>query len=358
MLEKKEIIEIAKNKGIIKTSDIVDVFGVSRQYASKLLSELVLSGELMKIGSTIKAQYAYPEYAKTHLEVLPLKIKKIFKNENLEEHKVLDQIEYRFPIILKQKENVKNIFIYAFSEMLNNAIEHSKTDKIEIEIFIKDNQLVFTVNDFGIGVFRNIMKKKKLNSELEAVQDLLKGKTTTMPASHSGQGIFFTSRSGDEFTLESYGYKLIVNNKIGDTFIQEIKGRGKRSVGTKVMFKISIKTKKHLKEVFDKFSNIDEESDFGFDKTEIKIKLFIKGGVQISRSQARRVLFGLNKFRTIIFDFDKVPLIGQAFADEIFRVFHNKYPKIKLQPINMNEAVSFMVNRVEGKNPRKQDIFK
>jgi len=70
--------------------------------------------------------------------------------------------------------------------------------------------------------------------------------------------------------------------------------------------------------------------------------------VHISRSQARRVLTGLDRFRVIVFDFDKVPMVGQAFADEVFRVFHNKYPVIKLQAINMNEAVRFMVERVEG----------
>ncbi len=50
-------------------------------------------------------------------------------------------------------------------------------------------------------------------------------------------------------------------------------------------------------------------------------------------------------------------MVGQAFADEIFRVFHNKYPGIRLQAVNMNEAVKFMVDRVEGNNPRNQDIF-
>ena len=70
------------------------------------------------------------------------------------------------------------------------------------------------------------------------------------------------------------------------------------------------------------------------------------GGVHVSRSQARRILTNLYKFRSIIFDFDKVPMVGQAFADEIFRVFHNKYPDIKLKAINMNEAVQFMIGRV------------
>lgn len=357
MFTRENVLEMAKKKGVIKSSDIVDFFGVSRQHASRSLAVLVANGQLIKIGSTAKASYAFPDYAKNHLEILPFKISKIFKNINLEEHQVLDKIEAQFPIIMKQKENVRNIFTYAFSEMLNNAIEHSSTEKVKVEIYIKNKMLVFIIDDFGIGVFRNIMQKKALKSELEAIQDLLKGKTTTMPASHSGQGIFFTSRAGEEFVLDSYGYRLIVNNKINDTFLEEIKGRAKRKQGTKVTFKLPITSNKHLKEVFDKFSNIDDDSDFGFDKTEIKIKLFIRGGVHISRSQARRVLVGLDKFRVIVFDFDKVPMIGQAFADEIFRVFHNKYPEIKLQSINMNQAVKFMVDRVDGHSPRNQDMF-
>jgi anti-sigma regulatory factor (Ser/Thr protein kinase) len=357
MFSKDKILEIAEKKGIIKTREIAEEFGVSRQYASRSLAELVAIGKLVKIGSTSKAIYAFPSYAKNHLELLPWKITKTFRNENLEEHRVLDRIEAELPIILQQKENTRDIFTYAFSEMLNNAIEHSGTDKILVDVSIKDKLLTFIVDDFGIGVFRNIMKKKGLKSELEAIQDLLKGKTTTMPSSHSGQGIFFTSRAGEEFMLDSYGYRLIVNNKVKDIFLQEVKGKAKRKQGTKVTFKLSTESGKHLRGIFDRFANTDEESNFGFDKTEIKIKLFIRGGVHISRSQARRVLVGLDKFRVIVFDFDKVPMIGQAFADEIFRVFHNKYPDIKLQAINMNEAVRFMVDRVEGNNPRNQDMF-
>jgi len=346
MLTKESIIKLAQKKGVIRTADIASSFVVSRQYASRLIKELVANRELIKIGVTSKAIYALPEYAKKHFEMLPSKISKIFINKNLEEHIILDKIESELPIILQQKENIKSIFMYAFLEMLNNAIEHSGAEKIKVTVEIKDKMLSFVVDDFGVGVFRNIMKKRGLNSELEAIQDLLKGKVTTMPELHSGQGIFFTSRAGEEFVLESFGYRLIVNNKIKDTFLQEIHGH-KTKKGTKVVFKLSIKSDKHLKEIFDDFSNIDDESDFGFDKTEIKIKLYLKNGIHISRSQARRVLTGLENFRVVVLDFDKVPMIGQAFADEIFRVFQNKYPLIKIEIINTNEAVKFMIDRVE-----------
>jgi ERCC4-type nuclease len=58
---------------------------------------------------------------------------------------------------------------------------------------------------------------------MEAIQDILKGKTTTMPKSHSGQGIFFTSKSGDLFILDSFGYQVIVDNKIPDVFVKTVK---------------------------------------------------------------------------------------------------------------------------------------
>lgn len=74
------------------------------------------------------------------------------------------------------------------------------------------------------------------------------------------------------------------------------------------------------------------------------------GTVYMSRSQACCVLAGFEKFKKIIFDFDRVPSIGQAFADEIFRVFQSRYPHISIEPINMNDAVKFMVGRVESLN--------
>ena len=67
----------------------------------------------------------------------------------------------------------------------------------------------------------------------------------------------------------------------------------------------------------------------------------------VSRSQARQILSTLENFDIILFNFTNVPLVGQAFADEIYRVFHNNHPKIKLEESNMNEAVKFMIERAK-----------
>ncbi len=352
MLTKQKILEIAKKKGQIRTKDLSGPFGVSRQYASMLISKLIEEKLLIRIGSTRNAFYILPEYAKAHPQILPSKFFKRLENSQLEEHKILAEIEEKFPQISELKEHIKNIFIFAFSEMLNNAIEHSQSKIVSVEISITDNDLWFIVSDSGIGVFRNVMQKKKLRSELEAIQDILKGKTTTIPKSHSGQGIFFTSKAADLFILDSFGQQMTVNNKTHDVAVRRI-GVIKR--GTRVIFSIKTDSHKHLSDVFKKYTNLSEESDYGFDKTEISVKLYTAGGVNISRSQARRILHGLEKFKIISFDFDKVPMIGQAFADEIYRVFHNKHPGIELQEVHMNEAVKFMIERSKTDAARSKD---
>ena len=339
MISKEDILKLAKIKKKIKSQDVVVKFNVSRQYVSFLIRSLIQDNKLIKIGSTNSAYYILPElYKETGL--FPSRIFKRLTNRKLREHEIFDQIQAQYPPIKQLTENVKAILDFAFSEMLNNAIEHSKSKNIEVEISMQNRKLIFVVNDFGIGVFRNVMKKKKLKTEIEAMQDLLKGKTTTASKFHSGEGIFFTSKVGDVFTLESFGFSLVINNKTHEIFFQKPPALKR---GTKVKFTIDVNSSRHLSSIFRRFT----DADFGFSKTEIKVRLYTSGeGVHVSRSQARRILHGLDKFSSVILDFDKVPIIGQGFADEIFRVFKNKYPNIKIQPINMNDAVQFMINRV------------
>jgi hypothetical protein len=238
--------------------------------------------------------------------------------------------------------------------MFNNAIEHSRSRLISVEISIINNKLLFIIEDSGIGVFRNIAKKRKLGSVIEAIQDLLKGKTTTMPKSHSGEGIFFTSKISDVFILDSFGYQLSIQNILNDTKIKKVSNLKR---GTRVVFEISLDSTSHLNDVFKKYTNIEGEGDFGFDKTEIRVNLYTESGVLISRSQARRILSGLSKFKVIVFDFDKVPIVGQAFADEIYRVFKNSHPDIVIQEENMSEGVRFMVKRSKNEAKNKLKYF-
>jgi anti-sigma regulatory factor (Ser/Thr protein kinase) len=349
MINKEKILEIANKNGRFTTKELSEEFGVSRQYLNQLLAPLVDSKQIYKIGSTRSAFYASSLYAQEHPEIISLVFRKKYRNKSLEEHSVLMGIEKKFAPLSELPENIRSIFTFAFSEMFNNAIEHSGSNIIGVEISLQNKKLRFVVEDSGVGIFRNIMKTRGLASELQAIQDLLKGKTTTMPKSHSGEGIFFTSKSADIFILDSFDDRLVITKE--NTRI-EATDTIKR--GTRVVFEIKIDPDRHLADIFRRYTNLTDDSDYGFDKTEIRVKLYTMGGVCISRSQARRVLSGLEKFKIVLLDFDNVPVVGQAFADEIYRVFQHTHPGIAIQEENMTEGVRFMVER--AKNEAKKAV--
>ncbi len=339
MDRKRQIIKfIEKNQRATPTA-IARHFGFSRQYASQIMREMLDHGELIKFGSGRSSFYTLPELID---KIGPKAAKRRLANKDIKEHEVFDKLISVFPAFRTAPENIQSIVHYAFSEMLNNAIEHSLSKNIEVKL--ESNGTVrFAVEDFGIGVFRNVMQERKLKSELEAMQDLLKGKTTTDPKAHTGEGIFFTSKIADRFVLESFGYSMVVDNTIPDIFFRKIKAINR---GTRVVFTISRNCNKNLNKIFEKYQS--GPGNYAFDKTEIKVRLFTMGTIYVSRSQARRILTGLEKFKKIIFDFDRVPNVGQAFADEIFRVFQNRHPDISIETINMNETVKFMVERAKN----------
>lgn len=338
---RKAILQIANEQKTFKTSGVVNKLGgkISRQYISALISQMVKDGFLLKGGSTASSFYVLPANENLIVEIIKLR----FKRNQIKEHEVFDRLRDRYNLVKGLSENIQSILFYAFTEMLNNAIEHSQSENIEIEIRKEKSNLTFIVNDFGIGVFKNVMQQRGLNSEIEAMQDLLKGKTTTRPHSHTGEGIFFTSKIADIFLLESFEYRLRVDNLIKDVFFEELKPSKN---GTKVIFTISNKSTKHLNDVFKRF--VVNPGEPGFNKTEILVRLFVRGTIYISRSQARRILSGLDKYESIILDYEKVDTVGQAFTDEIYRVFKRNNPNIKIESRSMIEPVKFMVERAEG----------
>lgn len=310
----------------------------SRQWVSTLLNQLAENNKLYRSRVGRHVYYVLPE----NKDLLKKRVQKKLVNKSLQEDQVLDELKSEAIFLRDLKENVDSILYYAFTEMLNNAIEHSKSKSIEVSMEELENVIAFEVLDKGIGVYNCIMQKKKLNTELEAIQELLKGKTTTLPHSHTGEGIFFTSKIAGIFILDSFEYRLRVDNRIDDVFVEKID----KYIGTKVRFELDKNSSKHLNDVFMNYQS--RPGSYSFDKTKVYIKLFTTGTIYISRSQARRLTGGLDKFKTIILDFKGIKTIGQAFADEIFRVFATRHPSIKIETVNANEAVTFMIKRVMG----------
>ncbi len=306
-------------------------FEISRQTVSKYLSELVEKNYITK---NSKGNYAINFYISEF---------KIYKNKNLEEDILYDELIKKYEI--DKKNNVKHILVYAFTEMLNNAIEHSEGTEISIHYAENYFNIFVIIKDNGIGIFKKIVRDHNLKNENEAIFELKKGKLTSDAENHSGEGIFFTSKVVDYFLISSFNKTFSSGS---DEYFYSIEQNRERTIkGTEVILVLNKNTERTTKEIFDEYTS----DDFVFNKTKITVHLAkdYLGHDFVSRSLAKRILMNVEKFKVIVLDFENIDNIGQGFADEVFRVFKNKNPDITIVPINMNEEIEFMINRAMKK---------
>lgn len=317
-------------------------FKVSRQAVHRHLSNLIEQGLVLKQGSSRHTAFYILNTPKAKRKALgrARQFHKRMRVKGASEDLVLDDVEAQAGLLAGISKNAQANFRYAFTEMVNNAIDHSGSALFEVDLHIDASTCVFTVRDTGVGVFANIRKEFGLGSEMEAIEHLLKGKQTTQPKRHSGEGIFFTSKIAERFVIDSHKKRFVVDNRIDDIFIDD----RRQLKGTKVTVEVDVHSSRNLADLFREYTS----ESFAFDKTKVTVKLFESGESYISRSQAKRLVHSLEKFKEIVLDFSGVETVGQAFADEVFRVFQDAHPDITIAPINMHENVEFMVRRAPG----------
>jgi hypothetical protein len=315
-------------KGQFSSAEAVEAVGISRQALHRHLTRMVASGTLVRVGQGRGAHYVGPENA----------FHRFFSRSEVRgEDQVWAEVRAAIPRLAEQ-EAANAIYAYAFTEMVNNALDHSGSPTIDVHGKVDSfaGKAWFSVNDSGIGAFENVRRRFGLVSHLEAIEAISKGKVSTQPDRHSGEGIFFTSKMGSTFSLRANGLVWIVDNVRDDQSI----AKAPDAPGTTVDFEVPLATTVTPKSVFERYSH-----DFEFDTSRAVIKLFERGGEYVSRSEAKRVVAGLERFREVIVDFHRVESVGQGFADEIFRVWAREHPETKLVPDRMNEVVTFMVER-------------
>jgi anti-sigma regulatory factor (Ser/Thr protein kinase) len=233
-------------------------------------------------------------------------------------------------------EEARHILGYAVTEMANNVIDHSRGTTLRAALSRQGRVVRVVVADDGIGAFQSIADSFGYDDVADAVVDLTKGKRTTDPQRHSGEGIFFTSKAVDTFTLDANGYRFVVDNRNADVAL----GQG-FTVGTTVTMTLDLDTARKLVDVF-----AAHTEDGEFVRTTPRIELVRHGSEFLSRSQAKRFTLGLEEFEHVILDFTGVDLIGQGFADELFRVWQAAHPTVRLDVTGANPGVALMIGRV------------
>ncbi|MBT2516663.1 helix-turn-helix domain-containing protein [Streptomyces sp. ISL-90] len=236
---------------------------------------------------------------------------------------------------LNLSENARRIAGYTVTEMVNNAIDHSEGTEVRVASR-DDDRITVSITDDGVGVFENMRRKLDLPDLFASIQELSKGRRTTDPSRHSGEGIFFSSKAVPRFSIEANGLIWTVDNDLDDIAV------GTSDVqGTRVRLELERATDLTLRELFGRFT----DDDGAFTRTRPVVKLFELGTEFISRSEAKRLTAGLERFTEVELDFQGVDVVGQGFIDEVFRVWAGENPGTELLPTRMNDAVEFMVRR-------------
>ncbi len=308
-------------------------FDITRQAVSKHLQRLTAEGSLLESGKTRNRVYKLAPLSTWQKQygIVPGLAEDVVWTNDVSA--ALGQLP----------DNVKNIWHHGFTEMFNNAIDHSEGNSITVEVIKTAANVEMLVADDGVGIFRKIQTELGLLDERHAILELSKGKLTTDPKNHSGEGIFFTSRMFDSFEILSGG--SFFTHQRGKPRDWMIETKAERN-GTAVFMNLNNHTSRTAKKVFDEYVSGE---DFDFTKTVVPVDLARYGNDKlVSRSQAKRVLARVELFRTVLFDFKGVDYIGQAFSDEIFRVFANAHPDIELVAINANSEVKRMIARARS----------
>lgn len=319
---------LLEEEGELTSAQLVERTGRTRQALHRHLSRAVRDGWLVREGRGRATRYRAPRTEA---------FDRAYATSGLREEQVAAELaEWLGQLGLETSQGAERVLAYATTELVNNAMDHSGARQVRVQAEVEGARLRLAVADAGIGAFENLRSLLGLEDHLHALQELTKGKTTTQPERHSGEGLFFTSRMADRFELRANGFSWIVTREPMDQAVLEVEV----VPGTEVRLEISLSTPVEPERVFGRYT-----TDLRFDRTRCVIRLFEYGAEFVSRSEAKRLLANLERFREVTLDFEGVRGVGQGFVDEVFRVWARGHPDTQLVPVSMNSAVDFMVRR-------------
>jgi len=310
-------------------AELATQFGVSRSTMAKWLRMLIDEGWITREGKS------RPVYKPAVLR----DVSRSYALAGLDEQ---TPWELDFAPCFSLPDHITRLAHHAFTELLNNCVDHSGGTKVSISMRQNHTHLHLLIRDDGCGVFQRIQSEFHIPSPQIALLELSKGKLTTQPDRHTGRGLFFTSRLFDVFDL--YANQLTYQHSHWQRR-DWLKANPLAVSGTAIFMSLALNSTRTLDDVFAAHARSAEDRTFS--RTEVHMRLAHASGEQLeSRAQAKRIANRLEAFDTVDLNFEGVDVIGQAFADELFRVFALQHPRVQLRPLNTSPRVAAMIAQV------------
>ena len=320
----------AQQHGDALAAHVMEREGISRRRARKLLAALVRARWLDCDGSPRRPRYRPgPLRQVVHAYALP----------GLQEDLPWAR---DFAPLLALAPQVARLAQHAFTELLNNAADHSAGSTVTVSMRQTATHLQLLVSDDGCGLFQRIEQGFDIGDPALAMLELSKGKLSTLPERHCGHGLYFVARLAD--VLELHANRHAFQHR-GWGRPGWHAGRPMPHAGTSVFLAIALDTERRLDDVL-RAGSLGHGS-YVFDSTQVPLQLLT--GPQIgleSRAQARRVTARLAGFRRATLDFSGIDDIGPAFADELMRVYARAHPQVELLPVGASPRVAEMLQAV------------
>jgi anti-sigma regulatory factor (Ser/Thr protein kinase) len=228
---------------------------------------------------------------------------------------------------------------HAFTELLNNAIDHSEGSNVVLSLRQTTSHVQLLISDDGRGLFDQVRERLAINDPAQVMLELSKGRLSSQPDRHTGRGLFFTARLADIFDLHANQVAFQQRDWAPHHWAR---GRAVKPSGSSIYLAIALDTPRTLDQVL-RSASLDS-AGYGIEQIHLPLRLLTSEQVSLaSRSQARKVAHRLTQFKRAELDFGGVDDIGQGFADELFRVFARQQAEVELVVCNASRKVQDMI---------------
>ena len=235
---------------------------------------------------------------------------------------------------------VQRMARHAFTELLNNAVDHSGGSQVTVSMRQTPLQLQILVSDNGCGLFQRIAGSFDIADPALAMFELSKGKLSSQPDQHCGHGLYFCARLADVFDIHANGSAFQRRAWDGGGWQP---ARAAAHSGTSVYLAIALDTRCTLDGVLREAGLGDNPVPGDFRRTQVPLALLAFDRALASRAEARRATARLTHFEEAEIDFSGIDDVGHGFADELFRVFRHQHPGLALRPVGVNPRIGAML---------------
>ena len=302
-------------------------FGISRQAVHRHMNSLIVEKKVAAFGNT-KGRY---------YELMPTV--NFNKTINIASSKGPNHLLKKIilPHLKSLSKNIYEIFEFSISALINNVYDHANASKLYFKIFINRDISHFILSDNGIGIFDNIVNELKLSSAQVAAFQLAKGKVSSDLSKNLGEELNTVIRLFDFVSVEANGKGLKYSHDKQNWSISD----SAQKYGTRIHLKIHSESNRTFEYVFNKI--------FFHEKGSIRIPLGLMNTsehmIVSTRNQTKNILRDIEDYKKIEFDFNKVKLIGPAFADQLIRNTKERNQSADIRWINSNKTVDLLMSR-------------